>query len=331
LAEAESRRAVVVAKVAVEEADTEARTRLQDKVKGLKKAELDATLITKANAEAEQSVIVAEGQKKATVVTAEAAKTKLIIEADGAAAAREKKAEAERKALELEGRGEAAKTLAAGNAAAEIKQKTGEAEAAAKKANLVAEADGEKAKAEGTRARLVAEADGEKAKASAREALLKAEAEGVRAQGLARATGIEAELLAQATGVQKMLESFAGLTPDQMEMLRVKWIIEALPSAIASLGEAGEKIMGKVAEPIAAALGSIDNVTVYDSGSSGANGATGLERYAKIAPQALFTAFQSLKETGMLPIVMGALSKAGVDVSSLVGGMSSTTTEEKDK
>ena len=114
-----------------------------------------------------------------------------------------------------------------------------------------------------------------------------------------------------------MLESFEGLTPEQVQMVRTKWIIEALPGMIREAGEAGEKIMGKVTSPIAAALGSIDNITVYDSGTGGPDGASGLERYAKIAPQAMMQAFMSLKETGLLPIVITALKKAGVDVSSL--------------
>ena len=299
LSEAEARRGVVVAEVAVEEADTEARTRLQSKVKELKKAELDATLITAANAQAEQSVIVAEGQKKAAVITAEGARTKLTIEAEGAAAAREKKAEGDRKALELEGQGEAAKALATGNAAADVSRRTGEAEAAA------------------NQARLVAEATGKTALADARKSELLAEAAGIEASGLARAKGIEAELLAQAAGVQKLVASFEGLTSEQVLLVRTKWIIEALPAMIKEAGEAGEKIMGKVTSPIAAALGSIDNITVYDSGTGGVNGVSGLERYAKIAPQAVMQAFMSLKETGALPLVEQALRRAGVDLSSL--------------
>ncbi len=306
LAEAEARRGVVVAEVAVEEADTEARTKLQGKVKELKKAELDANLITEANAKAEQSVIVAEGAKKAAVITAEAARTKLTIEAEAAASAREKKAEGDRKALELEGQGEAAKAKLVGEAAAEVARKTGEGEAAAKKANLLAEAEGREANAKATQAQLLAEAEGQKAKAAA-----------TKEELLARAAGTEAELLAQAMGVAKMLENFQDLTPEQMRMLQTKWVLEILPSAIEKLGGAGEKIMAEVAKPIAAALGSIDNITVYDSGS-GTNGAGGLERYAKIAPQALMQAFMSLKETGMLPMVATALKKAGVDVSSLM-------------
>ena len=139
----------------------------------------------------------------------------------------------------------------------------------------------------------------------------------IEASGLARAKGVEAELLAQAAGVKKMLESFEGLTAEQVQMVRTKWIIEALPGMIKEAGDAGEKIMSKVTLPIAAALGSIDNITVYDSGTGGADGASGLERYAKIAPQAIMQAFMSLKETGALPLVLAALKRAGVDVSPL--------------
>lgn len=345
LADAESRKAVVVAEVAVEESQTEAKTKLQAKVKDLKKAELDATLITQAHATAEQSVIVAEGQKKATVISAEAARTKLTIEAEGTAAAREKTAEGNRRALQLEGEGQAAKALAEGNAAAEVARKTGEgeaaatraklvadadgqtAQAAAKKANLLAEADGREANARATQAQLLAEAEGQKAKADAKKQELLAEASGAEALGLARAKGVEAELLAQAAGVQKLLDSFKDLTLEQVQMVRTKWLIEALPGMIEKAGEAGEKIMQQVAAPIAAAIGSIDNVTVYDSGSSHNGNGNGLERFAKIGPQALQQAFMSLQETGMLGMVSSALSKAGVDVSSLLptGMMSDNT------
>lgn len=304
LSEAQSRQAVVVAEVAVEESRTEANTRLQAKVKELKKAEFDATLITQANATAEQSVIVAEGEKKAVIIKADAAKMKLTTESEGAALARMNNAKAEREALELEGKGESAKALAIGNATADVAQRTGEANAAAKRAELVAEAEG-----------ATAQAAARTANADASRAELLAQAAGIREQGLAKAAGMRAELEAQAAGVQALLESFADLTPDQIEMVRTKWIIEALPNLIKEAGEAGERIMGKITEPIAAALGSIDHVTVYDSGSSGA---TGMERYAKVGPQALFQVFQSMKETGLLPMVSALLKKAGIDTSTLM-------------
>lgn len=328
LAEAEARKGVVAAQVAVEESETEARTRLQAKVRELKTAEYDATLITEANAKAQQSVIVAEGQKKAAVINAEGARNKLTIEAEGAATARQTKAEGDRKALQLEGEGEAAKATSVGEAAATVARKTGEGEAAATEARMLAEAKGQTAQAESKKANLLADAAGKLALADAKKQELLADAAGIEASGLARAKGIEAELLAQATGVQKMLESFEGLTQDQVLMVRTKWIIESLPGMIREAGEAGEKIMGKVTEPIAAALGSIDNITVYDSGS-GTSGANGLERYAKIAPQALMQAFMSLKETGMLPVVMGALKKTGLDVSSFVPTMGDEDEQSK--
>lgn len=309
LADAEARKAVVVAQVVVKEAQTEAETRLQAKVKERTRAELDATVLVQADAEKQRSVIVAEGTRQATVITAEGNQRKLVIEAEGSAEARKKIADAERTALEAEGQGEAAKSLAVGNAAATVARVTGEGEAAATQARMLAEAAGQTAQAAATKARLLAEAEGQTAQAAAR-----------RAELLAHAAGVEAELLAQATGAQALVDTFKGLTSQQTEMLRIKWILEALPGAIKELGEAGERIMGRVAEPIAAALGSIDNITVYDSGAGGASGASGLERYAKLGPQALMHAFMSLRETGMLPVVMGALKKAGVDVSSLLSG-----------
>lgn len=317
LSEAEARKAVVAAEVAVEASKTEAEIGLQAQVQQLNQRRLEATVITEAEAKKRESVIVAEGQKQAAVVTAEGARQKLTIEAEASAAARQKKAEAERTALQLEGQGQAAKTEAEGEAAANVTRKTGEAQALATKAKMLAEAEGQQAQAAAKQAEMLAEAAGQTAQAAAKQAELLAQAEGVKAQGLARAAGIEAELVAQATGVQRLLDSFEGLTLEQIQMVRTKWVIEALPGAIAALGEAGERIMGKVAEPIASAIGSIDHVTVYDSGANGANG-TGLERYAKIAPQAMFQVFQSLKETGMLPVVAGVLQKAGIDLSTIM-------------
>jgi flotillin len=298
LAEAEARKAVVVAEVAVKEAQTEAETKLQDKVKAKTKAELDATVLTQAEAEKQRSVIVAEGTRQATIITAEGNQRKLVIEAEGAAEARQKAAAAAKTALEAEGQGEAAKALAVGNAAADVREKTGKANAAATEAQMLADAKGKAALADATKQELLAQA------------------EGLRATGLARAAGIEAELVAQATGVAKMLENFQSLTPEQVKMLQTKWILEALPGAIQLLGEAGEKIMAEVAKPIAAAIGSIDQVTVYDSGSNNGDG-SGLERFAKLGPQALLQAFLSLRETGVVPMVMEVLKKVGVDVSSL--------------
>ena len=49
------------------------------------KAELDATVLTQAEAEKQRSVIVAEGTRQATIITAEGNQRKLVIEAEGAA------------------------------------------------------------------------------------------------------------------------------------------------------------------------------------------------------------------------------------------------------
>lgn len=321
LAEAEARKGVVVAQVAVLESETTAKIGLQARVRELTEAELNATVITAADAEKRKVVIVAEGVKQASIVTAEGARQQKTIEAEGAAVARKTQAEAERQALEMEGLGQAAKTRAQGDAQAEVTKKTGEAAAAAKKAELLAEAEGQTAQANALKAKLLAEAAGQSAKAEA-----------VKMELLARAAGTEAELKAQATGMQSLMEAYHGLTPEQMRMVQTKWILEALPGAIAALGEAGEKVMTQVAGPIAAALGSIDNITIYDSAHGDGDGAGGsLERYAKVAPQALMQAFLALKETGMLPVVAGALAKAGIDLSTLAPGLavSSTPTSVK--
>ena len=123
--------------------------------------------------------------------------------------------------------------------------------------------------------------------------------------------------LALLPGFQKLLASYKDLTPQQQEMLRLKWILEAMPDLIDKLGNAGEKVMGQLAQSITASLGQIDNITVYDSSPNG-NG--GISRVAKIAPEVLLEMTQALKATGMLPVLKGALSKLGLDFDTILPG-----------
>jgi len=153
LSDAESQKAVVAAEVAVEVARAQAETGLQEKVGERNEAEYKATILKKAEAERQQTIIVAEG----------------------AAKARTTKAEAERTALQAEGSGQAEKENAIGLAKAEVTKQTGLAEAeVAKQTGL--------ASATATEARLLAQAKGTEAEALARAA-------GVQAELLAQAEG----------------------------------------------------------------------------------------------------------------------------------------------
>ena len=141
LSEAEARKAVVEAEVAVERTRAEAEIGLQDAVRRKNEAELQATVITHANAERDRSIIFAEGEAKA----------------------RTRRAAAEKEALQLEGEGEAQKSRAVGTSRAEVARQEGLAEAEARQAMLLAQA-------EGTRAEALARAAGVEAELSAQPA-----------------------------------------------------------------------------------------------------------------------------------------------------------------
>jgi flotillin len=144
LSAAGARRAVVEAEVAVQCARTEAEIGLQDAVRRKNEAELQATVVTSANAERERILIVAQGEASARTTTAEA----------------------ERKALELEGEGQAHKSKSIGLADAEVARETGLAQATARQALLLAQAEGSRAealaRAAGIEAELAAQASGRK-------------------------------------------------------------------------------------------------------------------------------------------------------------------------
>lgn len=152
LAAAGARKAVVEAEVAVQVTRTEAEIGLQDAVRRKTEAELQATVITQANAERERAVIVAEGE----------------------ANARTTRAAAERDALQLEGTGQAEKSKSIGLAEAEVTRRTGLAEAEVSRETGLAEATAKQAlllaNAEGTRAEALARAAGIEAQLAAQAA-----------------------------------------------------------------------------------------------------------------------------------------------------------------
>jgi flotillin len=149
LAEAEKLQEVKQAQVAVEVAETDARIALQEKEQLRRQAELQASLITQANAEKQKKVIEAEADEDAAKREAEAITTI---------------ADAQKKRVVFEGEGQAAAKLAMKRADAEGRQAEMLAEAEGDKAQRLAVAAGEKARllaeAEGEKARLLAEAEG---------------------------------------------------------------------------------------------------------------------------------------------------------------------------
>jgi flotillin len=269
LSDAEAQRAVVVAQVAVESARAEAETGLQEKVGQRNEAEYKATILKKAEADRQQTVIIAEGEAKA----------------------RTTRAEAERTALQAEGSGQAEKEKAIGLAKAEVTKQTGLAEAEIARQTGLADA-------------------------AAVEAHVLAQAKGTEAEALARAAGVQAELLAQAEGRLKLVQAYSNMNEEQRRLFVTTVILDRLPDIIKELGSAGQQIMQPIANSITASLGQIQNLTVYDSPNAG-NGDGSVSRMLKLGPDVLFQSFQALKNTGMLPLILGVLEKSGVDVAAL--------------
>jgi flotillin len=273
LSDAEAQKSVVAAEVAVEIARAEAETGLQEKVGLRNEAEYKATLLKKAEAERQQTVIIAEGAAKARVT----------------------RAEGERTALEAEGSGQAEKEKAIGLAKAEVTKETGLAQAEVARETGLAEA-------------------------AASEAQLLAQAKGTEAEALARAAGVQAELLAQAEGRLKLVQAYSNMDEEQRRLFVTTVVLDRLPEIINQLGAAGQQIMQPIATAITTSLGQIQNLTVYDSPTAG-NGDGAVSRMLKLGPDVLFQSFQALKNSGMLPMILGILEKAGVDLSTVPGLM----------
>lgn len=137
-----------ISQVAAEQAETEARTKLQEKEKERHDAELQASLIVAANREKEANIIKAESARRATVIAAEGQREAIELQASAAKVKAEREADGARAAAEHAATGRKAQAAA--------QQAELEAAACGRKAQLEAEADG-------NRARLLAEAEGQKA------------------------------------------------------------------------------------------------------------------------------------------------------------------------
>ncbi|MDP3900014.1 MAG: SPFH domain-containing protein [bacterium] len=163
IAAAQKNKELRIAQVEAEQAEVEARTKLQEKEHERKDAELKATIVVQAEREKEAAITTADGAKEAARRVAEGERIKI-----------EQAAEAGKKKSELEGEGVKLRQTAEADgrkAAATALQAEKEAEAKGNQAKLEAEAEGTKAKllaeAEGIKAKLTAEAEGIEKKAEA--------------------------------------------------------------------------------------------------------------------------------------------------------------------
>lgn len=283
IAAAEADKTVRQRRVEAEAAETTARIDLADQETARVEKELQFQVIKPAEARKQASVIDAEAAKQTGILQAEGAKQKKIIDAEAAFEAASKQAQATRTTAEAEG--DAVATRGRGDA-------------------------------EAVRARLTAEADGEKAKrlatAAGTEAELKAAASGKEAELLAEAKGVEAKLLAEAKGKKELAIALAQL--DQTG--RLLQVLDAAPKVAEAIGDALAKALGpeglaNVFGQMAAPLGNVDSIRMYDFGSNngvaggpGGGGLAGaLAKYANITPDLFFNAIAKAQALGFGPIL----------------------------
>jgi flotillin len=274
IAAAEADLTVRQRRVQAEAAETTARIQLADQETLRVEKELQFKVIKPAQAKRDASVIEAEGAKQTGILQAETEKQTRIIQAEAAYEAAAKQADATRTSAQADG--DAATSRGKGDA-------------------------------EATRARLTAEADGEKAKrlaaAAGTEAELKASASGKEAGLLAEAKGTEAKLLAEAKGKAELAKALA-LLDSTGKLLQV---LEAAPRVAEALGEALAKALGpeglaNVFGQMAAPLGNVDSIRMYDFGGNGSNGngngAGSLAKFANTTPEIFFNAIAKAKALG---------------------------------
>jgi flotillin len=215
------------AKIAEAEAEREARVKAAEATRLAEQAELDSQREILAQREALQLREVGvkrevglaqadsdmEVQKRRALAVEQEQEAEVLVPARATREATEIRAEGERRRIEIEAEAAASATRRRAEAEAEATEKRGLGDAAALRAMKEAEAQGEKAEAEGVRAQLLAEAEGQKAK-------LLAEAEGRRELAAASAAEDEINLRqyvieqvtqADIAKVQAVAQAMAGL------------------------------------------------------------------------------------------------------------------------
>ena len=292
------RTAEVVRDAEISEAIAKAESKKQSKT-SLREAELIAAENTRQVEEAQKNLNVKKAEYQAEVN-----KQMAITEQIGLLA----KAVAEKDTMVAQ---QAAKEA---EAEASVKVKTQEAarmeqellgtmvrQAEAKKMADIATAEGEKQssilKAEAKKESAVREAEGLKEaamlEAQGIQAKLEAQAAGDKAKLLAEAEGTRAKLNAEAEGIQKKADAMKSLEASAQLLL----LMEKSPEVIKAIGDAGGEIARGVFQSIAAPLGGIDHLTVYDSSNGDGHGA--LSRVANIVPGILFEFLTKCKANGM--------------------------------
>lgn len=264
-----------------------------------------------AHAEAEKAVRVAQQEAKA---------------AETVAAAEVQEREAVRREKELD-----ATTITEANATKERVI----IEAEAGRQSMIIQADAEatarlrRAEAEQQAARNEAEAVATKirqkgqAEADAVKAGRLADAEGLKANMIAEAEGVRAKLLAEAEGKRELAEALKQLN----EAGQLLFLLEKSPDFVRSVGEAGGEIARGIFQSLAAPLGSIDHLSVYDSGG-GTNGHGAMERLASTVPGMFFNFLQQCRANN---IELGSLVEnfVGLLNQKLVSSQNNATTEHE--
>src|SRR3989338_4540564 len=267
------------------------------------KAQYEAEVSTEQAKAAQAGPLAsAEARKKVVAAEVEVEKSKVTAQIDLQTAVKAKtKAELEATVLvQADAEKQRVITTAQGKAQA----RTTEAEA--ERTALEAEGDGQAKK---TRLAGFAAAEVEEAKG-------KAEAAAEKTNLLSNAEGTRAQLLAHAEGMKELVAAYANMTQEQQRLVVMKLVLERMPEITQALGEAGEKVMGQIAQAVVASLGQIDNLTVYDSSGGNVNGHDGaLRRVMKVGPDAIFETLTQLKATGVLPALAGVAKNLGFDLS----------------
>jgi flotillin len=274
IAAAEKKKQLNIAQVAAEEAEVTARTKLQLEEKKRHDAELEASVIVEANRQKEAKIIVAEGIKLSAILTAEG----------------------QRRSIE---------ELAAAEQAKREREASGFMEAEKHTA------EGRKAQAIAQQAELVAQAEGDKAK-------LLSIAAGKQAQMLAEAEGQKAQLLAVAVGVAEKAKAYQLLdaTGKLLEILKVS------PELIATVGQAiktaGEGTFAPMAQAIGTGIGNVDEIRITNFGG-GQSGQDPLSKFMAMIPKSIFNLMQNSQAIpGVTDAVVGIFKKAGIDLSAAV-------------
>ncbi len=288
IAEAEKDKELRVAKIAAQEAETISLTKLQAEEKKRNDAELEATIIVKAQREKEAAITNAEAVRESAIITAEGVKQAEILKAEGDRQSAIEKAGGDLVKAQKEAEGR-------------------KAEAAAEQAEL-------EAKAVGNQATLEAAAAGDKAKRLA-------EADGTKALLNAEAEGTKNKLLAEAEGVEKKAIAYQKLDAAGKLLL----ILDATPGIVDELGKAiknaGEGTFTPMAAAIGQGLGNVGEIRIIDFGSNGSDGHSSLSRFTEVVPRSIFEIIEKTTGLGFDAAISKLSQLIGVDVPTMSKGI----------